>query len=496
MMKSTRFDNFIGLFSPEKKLKRLKARAASKIFEKRSFDAASVSRRTQNWGAGSYSANAENRMGIVALRNRARELRRNNAYANKAIRVLTNSTVGSGIATQFICKNENRQKLIEKYWKEWSNSFNCDFDSKSSLKKLQKIVADGIFESGETIIRFRTVQPTKENPIPLQLQILESDFIDTDKSLDNVVQGIEYDKAGKRKGYWLFNVHPGDDSLSLKFPTSKLVDVDDICHPFEILRPGQVRGITRLAPVMIKLKDLDEFESAELVRQKVAACMSAFVHDIEAGGEEDGSSTDGEQLGERLEPGMIEFLPPGKTVSFLNPNTKEGYKEYISTVLHAVAAGAGITYESLTGELSETNYSSARMGATEFRKDVRVFQQSVMIDQFLAIVARKFLQALSLIGIKTDDVQTKHVPPQVELIDPVKEVAAKVTAIRAGISTLSDAITESGKDPEEHFEQIKKDNQILDKHGIVLDSDPRRVSGNGRFQDESKKEKGNESEEN
>ena len=135
-------------------------------------------------------------------------------------------------------------------------------------------------ESGEVLIRFRDRRIEDGLPVPLQLQVLEPDHLDSMKSGELpdggfIVQGIEFDALGRRRAYWLFSTHPGDSrGRSL---VSKPVPAAQVLHLYERLRPGQVRGVPWFAPVILKLRDLDDYDDAELMRKKIEACFAAFV---------------------------------------------------------------------------------------------------------------------------------------------------------------------------------------------------------------------------
>ena len=53
----------------------------------------------------------------------------------------------------------------------------------------------------------------------------------------------------------------------------------DCLHLFKPLAAGQLRGITWLAPVLLRLHELDQFEDAALVKAKVAALFTGFITD-------------------------------------------------------------------------------------------------------------------------------------------------------------------------------------------------------------------------
>ncbi len=447
---------------------------------KRSYEGASKGKRLSAWFTGAGDANAQIDASLPGLRERSRDLRRNNPYAHKGVELITNNVVGKGINTQLSGPNSD---IITKHWKSWAESTACDFDGRHTLKGLQRVAFDAIVESGEVLIRRRIISSAA---YPVQYQILESDFLDTtsrskpSKKENYIMQGIEFSKLGKIVGYHLFESHPGSSrkmvSSGLK---SNFIPADEIRHLFRQERPGQCRGVPWLAPVMIRMKDLDGFEDAQLLRQKIAACFTVFVHDISA--EDCGPETE-EELGARVEPGMIEHLPPGKTVTFADPPSVQNYKEFTSSQLRGISAGLGVSYEALTGDLTEVNFSSARMGWIEMNRNIESWRSHILINGFINPAWSDFIWMLFLMGINASNVTAEHVPPKREMIDPTKEIPAAINAIRGGLSSRSAQIASMGGDIEEVDAQIKKDNDNSDKNNIILDTDPRYIDGSGRFQ--------------
>jgi lambda family phage portal protein len=226
-----------------------------------------------------------------------------------------------------------------------------------------------------------------------------------------------------------------------------------------------------LSPVVIRLKDLDDYEDGQLQRQKMASCFVAFVQDI--GPDMTDEDEECDELGEKLEPAQIEFLPPGKTVTFADPPAVQNYNEYVTTLLHGIATGVGMSYEVLTGDLSQVNFSSARMGWLEFSRNIGAWRDGILTPYLLDPVAKDFMEILTIMGANVENILPVHTPPKREMIDPTKEIPAAVEALRGGLTTWSDEISALGKDPKEHFQQYKQDLQALDELGIKLDSDPR-----------------------
>jgi lambda family phage portal protein len=230
-------------------------------------------------------------------------------------------------------------------------------------------------------------------------------------------------------------------------------------------------GVPFGVSAFLRVRDMDEYNDAQVVRQKIAACYSVFITANGAGTIADTQAKVDDI--ERIEPGMIQVLSGGETVSFGTPPTVENFAEFSRTIMQGVAAGFGTTYENLTGDLNNVNFSSGRMGWIEHHRNIEDWQWNLMIPQFCDKVADWFIEAAQLAGIGDGKADFQWTPPRREMIDPVKEGKALMQLVRGGFMSLPDAIREQGYDPEELFAEIADTNKELDKLGIILDSDPR-----------------------
>jgi len=166
-----------------------------------------------------------------------------------------------------------------------------------------------------------------------------------------------------------------------------------------------------------------------------------------------------------LEPGSMVKLLPGEDVKFTEPGDVGGmYTEFMRVQLRAIAAGLGVTYEQLTGDLERVNYSSIRAGLLEFRRRCEQFQHQVMVFQFCRPVWRAWIEVAVVAGE----------------IDPLKDMNAEVVAVRAGFKPRSAVINEMGYDEEAVDRQVAADNARADSLGLTFDSDPRKTTGNGQ----------------
>ena len=436
----------------------------------RNYEGASKSKRTENWITSSSSSNSELKGSLSLLRNRARDLVRNDPHAFRGIQAIVSNTISTGIIPQAKGINQKAQKLDELF-KLWGDTTLCDADGQHDFYGLQSLVMKTVAESGECLIRKRRRRYSDNTTIPIQLQVIEPDYLDSSKegvtrNGNRIVQGIEFNKIGKRVAYWLYKDHPGDSSLTTNNFSSIRVPAFDVLHIYRVDRPGQVRGMSWLAPALIPIKELSDGFDAELVRKKVANCFVAFVYNS------DGNS-DKKFIDKTLQPGTLQRLDPGEQITFSNPPEIEGLKDFSKIHLQRVAAGLGITYEVLTGDLSNVNFSSGRMGWIEFHRNIKQWRWQLIIPKMCAPIWHWFLEGAELLGYDTQGVGVTWTPPRREMIDPGKEISAMKSAIRSGLMSLSEAQRQLGYDPEDILDEMAADNKRLDKLGLVLDSDPR-----------------------
>lgn len=486
-VKLTTLDKAIGWISPAHAYRRAQYRHALNMYE-----GASRSRRLRDWRTTSTSINEATRTGLEALRARARHLSANNAHAHAAHRELAANIVGTGITphVRLDCcvLRAPGEQLIDDYF----DTSDCDVAGRSNLYGLQQQAVKTMVESGSVILRRvkrRPVNRAGVRQLPIQLQVLEPDYIDLAKNGKNgnntIVQGVEYDRSGRVVAYWLHDHHPGDTTWMSRSWESRRHNADDIIHMYRTDRPGQVHGVPWGAPVIIRLRDWDEYSDAQLYRQKIAACFTAFV----IPGDQFGLGIHGQQaasdetdLPERLEPGMIEPLAGGKDVKFASPPVVEGFNDYSMVTLHEIAAGYGVPYSILTGDLRQVNFSSGRMGDRAFSRNVQQWQQHIVIPQMCDKIWRWTMEAALAVRLIDQAVPARWAPPRRELTDPAREIPAIRDAVRAGLMTLPEAIRRQGYDPDDVLAEVRSWNELMDDAGLVFDSDPRKVSAAGLTQ--------------
>lgn len=482
-MRATWIDRAIGYVAPRRGARRLLARQAFEGLA-RGYDGAARGRRTDGWRAPGSSADTEVAVAGALLRDRMRDLVRNNPHAAKAVSVLVNNIIGDGITARANSGDARTDRAADALWERWTAT--CDADGQLDFAGLQTLAAREMVEAGEVIVRRRPRRSNDRLPAPLQIQVLEPDLLDSTKNTDagsRIVQGVEFDAIGRRSAYWLFDRHPGDTSTKGRIESAPIA-ATDIAHVYEKQRT-QVRGVPWGAPVMRALRDLDDWTQAELVRKKTEACVVGVVFgadEVEQGVAPAVVDADGNRV-EQFEPGLIAYARGGKDIKFNQPATTAGTAEWLRAQLHIIAAGFRVPYELLTGDLSQVNYSSIRAGLVEFRRMVGAVQWQLFIPMFCQPVWDWFCEAAWAAGLlPSPRIGVEWSPPRFEAVDPLKDAMGDLIAMRSGTLTLAQAIARQGYNPDavlaEHAAMAKK----LDAAGLVFDSDPRRTAKSGALQ--------------
>jgi lambda family phage portal protein len=482
-MKLTTWDRFTASFAPAWTLRRIQARSALELAV-RHYEAAQPGRRTSGWARSRGDVNAVTAVALPELRMHMRDLVRNNGYARKAQGVIANHVTGGwGITPRPVGPGADRASAL---WKAWADSTDCDAAGLTVFAGIQDQVLRSWVTDGEVLVRRRPRRVIDGLAIPLQLQVLEADHLDTAKDGltgqegGPIIQGVEHDALGRRVAYWLHPEHPGSSRAK---GVSKRVPASEIIHVFRAARPGQVRGVPEAAAAIVPLKDFDEYEDAELLRQKIAACFAAFVTDMDGSSAALGTVDETDPKLEQLEPGMIEYLPPGRSVEFGTPPVPAP-GAFGERTLRKIAAAFDVTYEDLTGDYSRVNFSSARMARLSHWGGIRRLQWQMAVPQLCARVWAWAMEQAVLAGQLQEAPGAEWTCAQMPMLDPEKEARALLLQVRAGAMTHDQMVLEMGENPATHWLAYAAGNKQRAELGIILDSDAHHVSQAGQAQTE------------
>ena len=479
------------------------ARSGAPRARKRSYEAAQRSRNGEAWLGAVRSADAEIYNEARTLRDKSRWLVRNNPYAAKATASLVSNVVGEGIVPRPVTGSPSKDRKIWAAFQRWS--FRCDHAGRLDFYGLQALMFREMVEGGDALIRRRFVKKRGKGDVPLELQLLEADFLDPMRNgvLSEgalTIQGVEIDMASqKRRAYWLYPYHPGNLPYFYggEPMVSAPVPAEEVLHVYEMQRT-QTRGVPWGTPAIESTNLLSDYELAEIVRKKTEACVVGFV--VGAENEDEDSvgikvqDADGNEV-ERFEPGMIPRLHGAKDVRFNTPNAVGGYGEYKTKRLQEIAAGWRMPAELISGDLSEVNFSSMRGGLVEFRRLVGTVQWQVLIQMALQPIWEWWCEAAWLAGvIDSPYVPVEWSPPEFAWVDPLADAQTAAIEVRNGFRSWQDVVAEKGRNPDDVLDAIHAFNVKVDDLEIVLDSDPRRTNAKGVQQPLQEEDAGEEPE--
>ncbi len=471
------------------------------------YEAAQRNRRLYGFRPSEGSINSLNLFAGATLRSRARFLVRNNPYARKAQRVFVSNLIGTGIRPIPQPTNDGLKDDITQLWNDWVDE--ADADGVLNFYGLQELVGNALFEAGECFIRRRPRLARDGLSVPLQLQLLESEFCPYELNFvaqnGNVVRsGIEFNAIGQRTAYYFWKSHPGEYTLPLAQAGWTRVPAADVLHVFKPVRPGQIRGVSWLTTAIVTAYIQDQYEDAELQRKLTAALFAGFIYrpnnnaddppigqqDQPAIGTRDTSTDANQEVVAGLTPGMMQYLEEGEDVKFSEPNdVGPNFEAFMYRSLLRMCAGMDMPYSSVTGDFTKANYSSERARQLDMRAAIKQLQQTVNF-QFNRPTYRWFFGDAVLAGAlpirasaynasPRDFFRAKWVPPRMEWVDPMKDMQAANLAMRAGVTSREAVVLGLGETLEEVDSANARSNASADAHGLVYDSDPRRTNMRG-----------------
>lgn len=453
----------------------------AKPMPKARYDAAGTGRRMVGWNPPTQGPNRALE-GLQRIRNRARDASSNDWSGQSSVQKWTTSLVGIGITPRFKrIANRARKLQIIDLWNDFVAK--SDADCVLNLYGQQTLVVRSWLDAGEIFARRRNRYSNEGLPVPMQVQLLEAEFVpllDTDSygglpSGHKIRSGIELDKRGRRVAFWVHKEHPGDGA-NLTIQADQLVRVlaADMCHIFEPTRPGQLRGVSQMAPVLNRLKNIENYDDATLTRQQLANLLVGFI----TSGLPDPTDDDnvdpltGQPLTEGpsgllagMQPGTLQELDEGQKIEWSNPpEAGTMYSEYMRTQHMGTAAAAGIPYELFSGDIANVSDRTLRVIINEFRRFNEQRQWQIVIPMFCQRVVDWFAESALIAGliepVEFDDVRrVEHAPHGWAHIHPVQDPTGKKLEVEAGFRSRSSVVSERGDDVDNVDEEIQADDK-------------------------------------
>jgi len=460
---------------------------------KRDYLAASKGRLYMDFKGSNKSADAEIRWSLRDLRNRSRDLERNNEYARRYLQLLQTNIVGeSGFRLQLKGRNIDGtidmagNNIIEAAWEDFCRLGGPTVDGKMSMTDLSNHVIRGMARDGEVFLHIVNKNYLRHG---IGVQIIEPDRVDdqmneTLRDGNQVRMGIELDSSTRRvAAYHVLVNNPGDyDYATTTTGTFRQrIPADRVLHVYVQERADQTRGVPWTVTAMPALKMLHGYREAELVAARVGAAKMGFFTSP-AG---DGFTADGyEDTFTPLydaEAGTFHQLPAGVDFKAFDPtHPTTAFADFEKAILRGIAGGLGVSYTAIANDLEGTSYSSIRQGALEER-DFYKTQQRFMIEHFIDPMFRIWMRHVmdfALIPINGPGKFEKFAlgiswrARGFQWVDPLKEINAAVVGLQNGIISHTDIAATYGRDAEETFAQIQRDKEMAKIFGLTMAYEP------------------------
>ncbi len=436
-------------------------RPAGRDVLQRRFDATSGHRGNASFG----SYGPETLAGSAVIARKARYAVENNPWLNNGVATWVTALVGAGITPTPQHPDSASRPVVQAAFNRWAAV--CDLDERTDFPGLTAGAARDMVVSGEAFIQLVTTDEglRLRRIAPEQVDIAQTGELN---SGGRIIAGVEFDAEGRRVAYWVRPVDP--TAIFEGYAPPVRVPAADMVHLFKPLGPGQVRGISWLAPVLIRASELDQLDDALLVAAKVAAMFAGFLTDMNgsaSGFPFEGVGADS-VMESGLEPGTLKVLPAGFDIKFSGPQNAQQTVDFAKLQLRGIAAGLGVPEYLLTGDLTGANYSSLRAGLLEFRRRVEAIQFQVIVPQLLRPVWQRFVTTAVLAGeIDAPDFESnadqwfacEWIMPAQEWIDPAKDAEATATMIATGLTSRRRAVAAQGYSVEELDAEIISDRE-------------------------------------
>jgi lambda family phage portal protein len=467
----------------------------------RSYQAAKHSRLTAGWSSMATSSDSELTLDLSVLRARSRDLIRNASYAKRARTVVQNNIIGSGIGMQahvMSSRDTLRQEVndaIELAWEDWCAAQYCHTGGAMHFHDLERALMGQVFDAGEVFIRMH-YRGFGESPVPFALEMIEAERIVDESQMPvplapmtagaMVRMGIEMDSYGRALGYFVRSRHPGE--LRFNYGEVDMISrypADQIIHLRLVDRWPQTRAEPWLHTAARKLNDMDAYSESEVVAARAAASYIGTIESPEATTSLGDEQPDGSEM-ITMEPGIVEKLAAGEKFELHSPNRPNtALDPFMRYMLREIAAGVGVSYEALSRDYSQSNYSSSRLALIDDRDLWRFFQQW-FIRSFRKRVHAQWMQQAVLAGAIPQVPVAEYVGNRAKFekamfkprgwgfVDPDKEIKSYKEAITGGMTTLTDVIaaTGDGDDLEDKLRKRQRELQMMEELGLQFDTNP------------------------
>lgn len=454
----------------------------------RAFDSAKRDRLTASWTVADETVNQSLLRGLRVMRARSRDFARNNEYGRKFFSLVRTNVVGAdGFSLKVNCldslgkQDKEDSALIEAAYGRHGKAGEYDVTGKLTEAAFDAMAVNMIARDGEVLIR--AVPGRDRGKHRFQLQLLPGHLLDEEHNKElaggyRIRMGVEFDPFMKPVAYHLRTGNGASDMYAHQGSRRyERVPADEMLHLFIPEEIEQWRGAPWLFAALRSAQHLDQFDEAALVAANVGASKMGFFKrtdpdagDITGGEQQEGSDGQPEFV-QSAEPGSFEMLPDGWDLANWDPEYPNGiYEQFHKAVLRRTAAGTLVSYHSLSGDLTDVNFSSIRSGTLDEREMWKTIQGwyagTAKVWIFEQWLARALINDSALIEAKLPFAKFEKFNAPIfqgrrwDWVSPKDDAVAKREEVGLGINSRSQIIRDRGGDPGKVFQELRDEEEI------------------------------------
>lgn len=456
--------------------------------QKRHYAAARLNRQNSNWTTYPTGANYERKLDLRALRARARQASRDDPHLSKFLSLFRSNVIGQeGIKLQCRARladgsmNADINKQVEEAWWQWGHSETCTVSGKLDWKAVQRLIVTQLACDGEFLVQMIPA----DNPFGFALKVWDVNWLDEHWNEvlpggNRIIMSVEVNADDRPVAYWLTTPASEINYTKRSQVTRTRVDADQMIHGFLIEDDEtQVRGVTAFKTVLLTAKNFHGYTEGVIQSARFASNSFGFLKQTDGvdGAEYTGEDADGRPVMPEInvEPLSMNALPPNWEMQQFDPKQPtQNHAAFSKTILMEMAAGLGVPYFYLAGDMEAVNFSSSRVGLDDAR-DIWKGLQDFISTTFCRRVFHVWARAALLnkqISMSMKDFKEIQNPQWIgrrwSYIDPTKDINADILCLMNKTKSLTEVLAEQGKDIEEHFDVIVAEHKLAAAKGIDL----------------------------